>query len=246
MNRFSKRTRKWMNGKFFLEKFNNFNGCLLIVLVPMPQPLMFTVLQDDSENFHFFGYGTKIHDIIRSKFNYTFFLTPRLGVDKGNATLIEDFWLSSMPMRQGFILDAKIITTDRITTKDVIILTSRSYLTSSLTKYSCPLTLKFGFGWLNIHNRSFRHSCCQIYVENSTKLHVWIQSSNSVFEFGVNEFQKFLKGEHSNLRLLKFFYNRTVWWRTIYTSKKKFFTVFLDDLYLVLFDHESSLSRNAI
>lgn len=147
VNRFSKRTRKWTSGKFFLEKFNNFNGCLLIVLVPIPQPLMFTVFQDEKENFQFLGYGTKIHDIISNNLNYTFFLNPRLGFDNGNNTLIEDFLFSSMPMRQGYVVNAKVITTERITTKDVIILTSRSPPYEQFDKIFLPFDIEV-WHWL--------------------------------------------------------------------------------------------------
>lgn len=132
INQFSKLTHKWTSQKFFLKKFENFNGCRMDIGAIYPQNLVLTVdFNKSGKPINVKGYGTVFNDVISKYLNYTYFYNPARKLNAYiyklyNKSLKVDFRIEADSFR-SIMVDTKSLTyvTDHYTTVDEIILISR-------------------------------------------------------------------------------------------------------------------------
>lgn len=141
INQFSKNSGKWKSHEFFMEKFENFNGCELVIVAPYPQPPTLIVDFDHENGTNIWGYGVTFNEQISKNLNYKYIFNPHnlFTNEKVNTTLNTDFYIYSASIRRLFAEDTNNrVTTGRFTTTDTIIFVSRSVIYSQFDKIFLP------------------------------------------------------------------------------------------------------------
>lgn len=102
INQYNVQLGKWRSDRFFLEKFNNFNKCELIVRVPHnARPTSYVERDEKSNENRVKGHGIEFNDIISKSLNYSnYYNVYFLETGKqSNETLQHDFQLFALPSR---------------------------------------------------------------------------------------------------------------------------------------------------
>lgn len=124
VNRFCLKKRAWEVRDFFIQKFNNFNGCELIALVFHPNKhaaseyLNFNFIGDQDE--HLSGYAVDFNIMIARNLNYSL---KMISVDMRLSKLLHESMTSESVVR--FYFEILFWVTDYIMTTDDVILISR-------------------------------------------------------------------------------------------------------------------------
>lgn len=149
VNRFSTMTKKWKSSKVFIEKFEDFNGCELLVGVTVEgQPITEVGFSRDGTMTSVFGYGVIIFDEISNRLNYAsaynaYFLDNQSFY---SPTLRVDFLIMAVSLRIVSNSKALHFTYPFTTTEDVIVI-SRSELYTQFEKLFLPFEIEVWY-WL--------------------------------------------------------------------------------------------------
>lgn len=156
INRFSNRLRKWTTPEYFVEKFDNFNGCELSVRAPYPQTNVLQIEFNNQGNLtNIRGYGPVFNHEISKSLNYSYVYKPFDLKRKENITKC-DFEIKAESFRRINLrtpLDTFIekfvhpFVTDRFTTIDEIIIISRFETFSQFEKIFLPFEIEI-WHWL--------------------------------------------------------------------------------------------------
>lgn len=140
INFFSNIHKKWSRNKFFHEKFNNFNGCELIIMFPYPYfPIFGAKFNKNGVMTSAYGYGTKMLQSISQSSNYKLIWNPFNIHTRTiyNRTLGADCVLFIQALRYIQIQNNKHFTS-RISTMDSLLLISRYPPYTQLEKLILP------------------------------------------------------------------------------------------------------------
>lgn len=145
VNRFAVKTGYWLSRQFFLNKFNNFNGCDLVASVIYPDEPS-TGLDDTrhiekADGSAYWGYAIEFNRILMNHLNSSlrFISFNHVTGYKSNESLTQDFIIASMSLRK---LHAKQVrgfyVTDHFAITDDLIIVSRSKPHSQFYKFILP------------------------------------------------------------------------------------------------------------
>jgi hypothetical protein len=158
VNQFSRSTQKWKHGNFSLKKFENFNGCQMVVLAVYPQN--FAVMVDTNKRkdrpripLKVTGYAAVFNDVISQNLNYTYIYNakekgPR--TDYFNSSLYVNFPLevsSNRRMLMQHVNESVYYVTDSFTVADEIVLIPQTKPYSMLQKVFLPFEPELWY-WL--------------------------------------------------------------------------------------------------
>lgn len=78
INQFEVRTKSWTNESFFIGKLNDFNGCELVISVPVPYYPAFTITYNEERTkiTGFEGFGIEIIELISKDLNFSVAFNP--------------------------------------------------------------------------------------------------------------------------------------------------------------------------
>lgn len=145
INQFSRITRTWKKREYFIEKFNNFNGCELNIRV-FNTPQAFDVKSYNNETLKTIGgYGVTFNEQISRSLNYTYFYNVKMDNKKShNKTLIRDFDLNVNSLRMMKLLDPKKkwFSTEPFMAVDDIILISKALVYTQFEKIFLPFQIE--------------------------------------------------------------------------------------------------------
>jgi hypothetical protein len=138
VNKFSTSEMKWETQDYFIEKFKNYNGCQLVVVIPFQRAPYTEVSFDQYGNINGIrGAAVDIHWAISKKLNYT------LGYNFFNIESksllypgFVDFELTIQPMRQLASTESALI--QPIISVDSVIIASRSPTYSNFERVFMP------------------------------------------------------------------------------------------------------------
>lgn len=144
VNRFSAKTRKWENSEFFLKRFENLNGCELVVSVPYPMPPITGVDFDSDGKFvTSWGYGVRFWEEISKQLNFKMHQNP-YNVHTGrhyNEALAENdvssLTIATRPIRH-ISFTPGVQSSQPFTTGEDLILISRNVPYTQLEKLFLP------------------------------------------------------------------------------------------------------------
>lgn len=144
MNRFSSATKRWERSEFFLEKFSNFNGCELTIVVPYPYNSLADVVFDSNGTLmKVSGEGNRIFEVIGENVNFAIRFNPFNTASREfyNRSFGEDLKLYAFPMRFLSTLD-NVCMSPPFRTYDDLILISRSKPYTQFEKLFLPFEIE--------------------------------------------------------------------------------------------------------
>lgn len=151
INRFSKTTKNWENREFFVEKFDNFNGCQLIVEVPYPNEPSAGVEFDESGVLkNVWGYSVKLIEEISHNLNFKINFNPYQKHQKKFYfySTTTDFVLIESAMRYAPRYGRRFFT-HPMTTSEIMFLISKNDLYTQFEKIFLPFEFEV-WVWLII------------------------------------------------------------------------------------------------
>jgi hypothetical protein len=173
VNQFSSVDNKWQTNRFFLEKFQTFNGCPLVVRAFYPQARILNATFDAKGVLErVTGCGAIFNEIISHKLNYTSIYNPFKNNTYYNTSLVIDYEIMGYTIRRLKSRNFRHVTTERYSTVDDIILISKTLPYSQFEKIFMPfdehiwrwLTITFAIGITVIFIISFTSRSIQNFV----------------------------------------------------------------------------------
>lgn len=141
VNRYSVATKQWSNEDFFIDKFNNFNGCTLVAFAMYPR----IGLKSDPNNNNGADvnrdFAIKFNEIVADKLNISVFYQSYNWNEKiySNKTLIQDYQLGCISLRKLQTAGVRTVwVTESFTTTDDIIVISKFKPYNQLQKLILP------------------------------------------------------------------------------------------------------------
>jgi hypothetical protein len=147
VNKFSKKLQKWQNEVFHIDKFNNFNGCELVVGVRHPQFNEIRADVDENGSFiRYKGYGPLFNFEISKNLNYKY-VYNFFNALKRNISTDFDFQIFGTSWRAINLEKNHSFSTSQFTTIDDIILISRFKPHTPFEKIFLPFEVEVWY-WL--------------------------------------------------------------------------------------------------
>lgn len=155
LNKFSNTRRKWWKNTFFIEKFDNFNGCDLVIGIPFPEQPFFSCdfTENETEELMLikcWGSGVKLIEYFGESLNFTFKFNPMTKTPTGNqvydSSLITDVFVQAQRLRlQSY--NSSLVATHPFTTCEVFIVVSREVTYTQFEKLFLPFEIEV-WNWL--------------------------------------------------------------------------------------------------
>lgn len=152
INSFSTTTRKWEGSEFFLEKFQNFNGCELNVGIMYPaSPVTNADFDTDGKLVNLWGYGMMFEQEISKRLNYVSVYNPyNSNTGKSyNPTIEDDFLLIASAQRLLYDHKYFLHISHAFTTNEDLIFITKGELYSQFEKLFLPFEAEVWF-WLSV------------------------------------------------------------------------------------------------
>lgn len=129
VNRYSLRTRQWRTNQYFVEKFNDFNGCELISCA-YQMGVSEDIRLDGSQKIEkLYGRGVDLNDIIGGSLNYSIFYNQhlhdnRLKMRMQNESIENDYPLMAYSTRMilGILSEGGVVTQPFTMSKELIVI----------------------------------------------------------------------------------------------------------------------------
>lgn len=138
VNRFSRKSKQWIDQEFFPEKFNNFNGCELVAVVIESEPsvkLDISRTTADMPEGVYWGYAFTLHLELAAHLNFT----PKYKSLRSSSQNVKgDYHLCAAQLRRNYLSTRDVTITNLFTTSDELILVSRFKPYSQFDKFVMP------------------------------------------------------------------------------------------------------------
>jgi hypothetical protein len=143
LNQYLEKKRKWKSHEFFSKKFNDFNGCELVIEVADPQVPCYAFDYDVKTDiwYNVWGYGHKMTKVISKSLNFTFHYNPfdlLLNLTYNASLEHSDLYLRALSTRRKLMFHEDSLISRPFSVVEELVLLSRPEIYTPFKKLFLP------------------------------------------------------------------------------------------------------------